>query len=440
MALRQLPAWRSVFIKSASSSELRILVDAGFCSSQVRTLTRGRLITPSFVLRRVQERNAIVRQFRLQTDVAMMLTNRLIETEAKDKNFVYSPVSIHLALPVLAAGAKGKTLDQLLSFLKLESKANWRRLSFVSWKVDVLLKDGAGRGPKLAVANGVWIDESLELNEKFDRLVNNFFKTSVKQVDFQNKHVEVINEVNSWACEETNGLIKDILPDVGSVNHFTRLISTNAICFSGEWVHKFDPSATKFHPFHLLNGSAVRAPFMTNNRQFYNIAKFDEFKVLELPFIKGTATDDRQFSMYIFLPDANDGLPALAEKFYSDSGFLEEHIPWNYEVKLDKFLIPKFKMSFGFGAKKVLKDLGLVSLFEAGSKGLTEMVNLPPGEDDGLYVSEIFHKSLIEVNEHGTEAAAAAVMLLQRLILQVPTTVSPQGQLTLWLIILFCLS
>ncbi|KAL9666275.1 hypothetical protein QQ045_000601 [Rhodiola kirilowii] len=305
----------------------------------------------------------------------MMLTNRLIETEAKDKNFVYSPVSIHLALTVLAAGAKGKTLDQFLSFLKLESKANWGRLPFVSWKVNVLLKDGSGRGPKLTVANGVWIDESLELNEKFDRVVNVFFKTSVKQVDFQNKHVEVIN-----------GHVKK------------QMASSKTFFLTGEWGHKFDPSATKFHPFHLLNGSAVRAPFMTNNRQFYNIAKFDEFKVLELPFIKGT--DERQFSMYIFLPDANDGLPALAEKFYSDSGnFLDEHIPRN-EVKLGKFLIPKFKMSFGFGAKKVLKDLGLVSLFEAGSKGLTEMVNnLPPGEDDGLYVSEIFHKSFIEVNE-----------------------------------------
>ncbi|CAM8983448.1 unnamed protein product [Rhodiola kirilowii] len=338
MALRQLLAWRSVFIKSASSSELRILVDAqqGFRSSQVQIQTRRRPITPLSVLRHVQERNAIVRQFRLQTDVAMMLTNRLIETEvAKDKNFVYSPVSIHLALTVLTAGAKGKTLDQLLSFLKLESKANWGRLPFVSWKVNVLLKDGSGRGPKLAVANGVWIDESLELNEKFDRVVNVFLKAYVKQVDFQNKHVEVINEVNSWACQETNGLIKDILPDVGSVNHFTRLILTNAVCFSGEWVHKFDPSATKFHPFHLLNNngsaSSVRAPFMTNNRKYYNIAKFDEFKVLELPFIKGE--DKREFSMYIFLPDANDGLPALAEKFYSESGFLDEYIPRNSEIR-----------------------------------------------------------------------------------------------------------
>uniref|UniRef100_A0A7N0REG8 Serpin domain-containing protein n=1 Tax=Kalanchoe fedtschenkoi TaxID=63787 RepID=A0A7N0REG8_KALFE len=102
-----------------------------------------------------------------QTDVALTLTNRLIATEATSKNLVYSPVSIHVVLSLIAAGTKGQTLDQLLSFLK--SKSSDDLGTFVSHLVDVLLADGAGNGgPKLAVANGVWVDASLKLKAKFE--------------------------------------------------------------------------------------------------------------------------------------------------------------------------------------------------------------------------------------------------------------------------------
>uniref|UniRef100_A0A7N0ZQB7 Serpin domain-containing protein n=1 Tax=Kalanchoe fedtschenkoi TaxID=63787 RepID=A0A7N0ZQB7_KALFE len=131
------------------------------------------------------------------------------------------------------------------------------------------------------------------------------------------------------------------------------------------------------------------------------VSQYEGFKVLGLPYKQGE--DKRQFSMYIFLPDAKDGLPALTEKLGSGSGLLDKHIP-RCKVAVRQLLIPKFKISFGFEASKVLKGLGLVSPF-TGPEGLTEMVDSPSGQD--LYVSSIFHKSFIEVNEEGTEAAAA---------------------------------
>ncbi|CAM8938461.1 unnamed protein product [Rhodiola kirilowii] len=346
-----------------------------------------------------------------QTDVALKLTNHLIATEAKEKNLVYSPVSIHVVLSLIAAGSKGQTLDQLLSFL--QSKSTDDLGTFVSQLVDVLLADGAGSGgPKLAFANGVWVDGSLKFKEKFEQLVNGVYKAAAKQVDFQNKHVEVTSEVNSWADEKTSGLIKDILPP-GSVDHTTRLILTNAIYFKGSWTEKFDASATKDCDFHLLTSSTVKAPFMTSKKKQL-VAEFDEFKVLGLPYMQGE--DKRQFSMYIFLPNAIDGLHALAEKLVSGSGFLDKHIP-RRKVELTQFLIPKFKISFGFEASKALKGLGLVSPF-TGPEGLTEMVEPPSGQD--LYVSSIFHKSFIEVNEEGTEAAAATAAVISLRSLSVP--------------------
>ncbi|KAF5178382.1 Serpin-zx [Thalictrum thalictroides] len=216
------------------------------------------------------------------------------------------------------------------------------------------------------------------------------------------KAVEVTSEVNSWAENETSGLIKEILPS-GSVDSSTRLIFANALYFKGAWNEKFDASHTKDHDFHLLDGTSVQVPFMTSKEKQY-LSEYDGFKVLGLPYKQGE--DKRRFSMYFILPDAKDGLQALVEKVDSP-GFLDSHIPLQ-AVPVGEFRIPKFKISFGFEAAEVLKGLGLVSPF---SGGLSEMVDSPAGQN--LYVSSIFHKSFIEVNEEGTEAAAASAGVIK---------------------------
>lgn len=125
-------------------------------------------------------------------------------------------------------------------------------------------------------------------------------------------------------------------------------------------------------------------------------------KVLKLPYQQGG--DKRQFSMYILLPDAKDGIWSLAEKLSSEPEFLEKHIPMQ-KVGVGQFKVPKFKISFGFEASKLLKGLGLQLPFSAQAD-LSELVDSPEGQN--LSVSSIFHKSFVEVNEEGTEAAAAS--------------------------------
>jgi len=213
------------------------------------------------------------------------------------------------------------------------------------------------------------------------------------------KAAEVASEVNSWAEKETSGLIKEVLPP-GSVDNATRLIFANALYFKGTWSDKFDASQTKEDDFHLLNGSPLKVPYMTSKKKQF-IGAFDGFKVLRLPYKQGE--DKRSFSMYFYLPDAKDGLPALVEKISSQSGFLDQHHP-HHRVEVGDFKLPRFKISFGFEASNVLKGLGVELPFSGG--GLTEMVDSPVAQN--LYVSSIFHKSFIEVNEEGTEAAAAS--------------------------------
>lgn len=214
------------------------------------------------------------------------------------------------------------------------------------------------------------------------------------------KAAEVTSEANSWAEKETNGLIKEVLPP-GAVDATTRLIFANALYFKGAWNEKFDASITKDYEFHLLNGSTVQVPFMTSKKKQF-ISTFDDFKVLRLSYQQGG--DKRSFSMYIFLPDAKDGLQGLIDKVGSDSAFLDHHLPI-VPVPVGEFRIPRFKISFGFEASGVLKEMGVLLPFTKG--GLTEMTDSPVGQN--LYVSSIFHKSFIELNEEGTEAAAASV-------------------------------
>ncbi|XP_044511296.1 serpin-ZX-like isoform X1 [Mangifera indica] len=338
-----------------------------------------------------------------QTGVAFSLTKHLFSTEAKDSNLVFSPLSIHVVLSLIAAGSKGHTLDQLLSFLN--SKSNDQLNSFSSELVAVVFADGSSSGgPSLAFANGVWIDKSLSFKDSFKEVVDNVYKAASNQVDFQTKAAEVTKEVNLWAEKETNGLIKEVLPP-GSVDSTSRLIFANALYFKGAWNEHFDSSKTKDHDFHLLNGNSVHVPFMTSKKKQF-VEAFDGFKVLGLPYKQGG--DKRRFSMYFFLPDAKDGLPALVEKAASDSGFLDRYLP-HQKVEVGDFRIPRFKISFGFEASKVLKGLGLVLPF-SGSEGFPEMVDSPVGQD--LYVSSIYQKAFIEVNEEGTEAAAASAAIV----------------------------
>ncbi|KAL3617802.1 hypothetical protein CASFOL_038123 [Castilleja foliolosa] len=328
-----------------------------------------------------------------QTDDSMSLAKHVISTEAKDDgNVVFSPLSIQVVLGLIAAGSTG---DKLLHYLKAESVQDLR--SQASQLVTQLFADGAPLGgPRLSFANGVWVDKSLKFKPVYKQIVKSDFRSALKRVDFQSKADNVRQEVNTWAEKTTSGLIKDLLPP-GSVDSSTRLILANAVYFKGAWNQKFDPSLTKDHKFYLLNRSAVEVPFMTSKMK-QHIRSFDDFKVLSLPYEQGD--DKRRFAMHFFLPNAKDGLPALVEKVSSTSGFIEEHLPYR-RVRVGDFRIPKFKINFGFEASEALIGHGLVPSFLC-----SEMV------DSTVGVNAIYHKSFIEVNEEGTEAAAATAAVV----------------------------
>ncbi|KAG6409000.1 hypothetical protein SASPL_132028 [Salvia splendens] len=305
----------------------------------------------------------------------------------------------------------GSARSQILIYLKSESAEHLS--SFYSQIATMIFDEGCAGGPILSTKNGLWFDQSLTLKPAFRDIVQNSYEAVAQRVDFQHQGEKARKEVNSWCEKTTNGLINEILPR-NSVSDLTRLVFANAVYFKGTWGNKFDANLTRDADFHLLNGSSIRAPFMTNWDKQY-VGFFDGFKVLKLPYRHGSG-DTRRFSMCIYLPDARDGLPSLVERVCSEPGFVDRHLPHG-KVNLDEFRIPKFKMGFEFEASRVLKELGVVGVFERG--GVSEMVEESPDGEE-LWADKIHHKAIVEVNEEGTEAAAVTGLFIGGSCMQRP--------------------
>ncbi|KAH7516758.1 hypothetical protein FEM48_Zijuj10G0168800 [Ziziphus jujuba var. spinosa] len=346
-------------------------------------------------------------------DFSLRLTNQILEKEAsKGSNFVASPLSLHVMLSLIAAGSKGQTLQQLLHFLGSTSVGDLNLLSLRIINLASPAENLAAGGPLLSFVNGAWLDQRFSLKSSFEEIARSSYRAELKSAE------EVVKEVNSWAEAATKGLIKDLLP-AGSLDSDTALVLANALYFKGAWDQQFDTSSTQLREFHLLNGqTTVQVPFMTTGRNTRHLYRsFDGYKVLQIPY-QTSQDHSRKFSMYFFLPVEKDGLHNLIKKNIKlNPGFLNQQFNLRLEDDLSDFWIPKFKFSFQLEASKSMKEMGLTLPFQAGE--LTEMVDSPNG--NRLFVSDIFHKSHIEVNEEGTEAAAVTATTFVNCCLGIPT-------------------
>ncbi|XVE72278.1 hypothetical protein DITRI_Ditri11bG0026600 [Diplodiscus trichospermus] len=387
------------------------------------------------------------------TNFCLLLANQILQKNAaKGSNIVISPFSFHLLLSLIAIGSKGRTLEQLFHYLGTTSLMDLNSLSclMIALASPAHGSNSFPKGdPDLSFVNGAWVREGLKLKPSFQEIVEGVYNAIAKEVDFVNKNLiefeflltyfvadnylivmslnntkgeEVVAEVNAWAETATRGLIKNLLTEeaLKSFNEDTALILANALYFKGTWAQLFDTSKTENRVFHLLNGQTVRVSFLTSvgfERYFYR--SFDGYEILKLPYRNSQST--RKFAMYFFLPDARDGLKKLVRMLKSNPEYFNKPIDLVKE-KISDFWIPRFKFSFEFEASEAMKELGLNLPFDRDLAQITEMVDSP----FGLFVRKMFHKSFIEVNEEGTEAAAstAAILEMQQLRYPIPSFVA----------------
>lgn len=344
---------------------------------------------------------------------ALRLSKELAERESNE-NVAFSPLSVYAALGLAAAGARGTTLDELLALLGAASRDELAGLmrAMADHALPAAAADGAA-DPVVTFACGVWCQKDLELKPAFRQAAAQSYKAEARAVDFVSKAEDAREEINGWVAEATRKLIPSVLPP-RSVHADTRLVLASAVYFNGKWKKQdaFRKSRTKDRRFHRLDGTAVRVPFMSAEPQAEHfVACHDGFKVLKLPYMSAAAA--ARYSMCVFLPDARDGLRGLVDSMAAGgAGYLFGRLPrWREEVR--KLRLPRFKLSFSCRMKDALTSLGLREAFGSGADfgDMVEEKKAKAAKEDsggaGLWVEEVFHKAVVEVDEEGTVAAAS---------------------------------
>ncbi|XP_003603796.2 serpin-Z4 [Medicago truncatula] len=325
---------------------------------------------------------------------------------------VFSPFSLEMIFGIISAGTSGDTQLELLRFLGLRSMKDL--VDLVKIRSDLLKHFSPDHsalhldGPVFSFTNGLWVPKSLPLKSSFKDTLTTMFNAAVSDLHTYNRGVEVIEEVNSWVTRKTNGIIKGILQPM-SITNETQLLFINTVCFKGEWENPFPTCLTALHDFTLSDGSSVRnIPFMVSDETQY-IKSFDlfGFKTLSLAYKKGNGDDKHyQFYLDIFLPNPGFDLPTMLQSMAANNFDLIMSRLVQDKVRVGEFRIPKFKiLSRLDDTLDVLKERGVSKAFE---KGALKDILQHDAAGNKLLVSNIFHKSFIEVNERETVAASVS--------------------------------
>ncbi len=314
--------------------------------------------------------------------------------EKEDGNLLFSPYSISTALAMTYAGARGETQDEMAKVLHFALPQRLLHPAFAAIIED--LNDEKRKGYKLAVANRLWGQKGYSFRPNFLNTTRKYYGAELAQVDFAKAAEKARQTINKWVEEQTQDKIKDLIPE-GVLDSLTRLVLTNAIYFKGDWETQFDKKATREADFTATPDKKVKVPMMHQVAPF-KYADLPSLQVLEMPY----AGDD--LSMVVLLPKKTDGLGDLEKSL--DAKSLQEWTGGVRKRKVSVFL-PKFKMTCKFRLKPVLASMGMPLAFDAGRADFSGMT----GSKD-LYISAVIHKAFVDVNEEGTEAAAATAVVM----------------------------
>jgi len=306
--------------------------------------------------------------------------------ENENGNLVYSPYSIHTAMTMVLIGSPGNstTYTELARALGIQESTiiglNYRNLydNYKNLDKNVLIE----------LAYKAYVDEGFVIKQTYKDHLKQFFRAELETLEFNNAQ-NATDEINEYISEATKGLITDVV-NPSSFDPLTRMVLVNAIYFKGDWAQKFDQARTKPMEFTVETGKTITYPHGMNLRAELGHTKVKGHTVVALPYT------NPNFEMLLILPkdhirnvDINDlDLVNINKKLFERQVMLT---------------VPRFKMEFETSLTDTLKDLGVEELFDADAD-LSDISN------ESLYVSQISHKAVIEVNEKGSEAAAVTVV------------------------------
>lgn len=315
------------------------------------------------------------------------------------KSTFFSPYSIETALAMTSGGARGETLAEMEKTLHLPKDPH------AMFGQMILQLDGKAaskpRGYELTTANAIWAMKGFPWRKEFVELASKNYGAGLVETDFS-KPEEARTRINTWVEKETKDRIKELIP-LGVLDALTRMVLTNAIYFKGTWQHTFDKKMTNDAPFIRADNSTATVPMMSQKARF-NYGKQTlgdqsglEVQVLELPY------SGKELSMLVYLPQKDRGIDQMVTRL--NEGAFSDPILTPSEVKV---FLPRFKVEAEYSLKPALMKLGMKKAFaDADFQGLHS-------SDEKLRITHVLHKAFVEVNEEGTEAAAATAVVVGR--------------------------
>ncbi|XP_047415324.1 serpin B6 isoform X1 [Sciurus carolinensis] len=324
--------------------------------------------------------------------------------EDSSKNVFFSPISISSALAMVFMGAKGSTAVQMAQVLSL-NKSSSSGGGDVHQGFQSLLTEVNKTGTQylLRTANRLFGEKSYDFLSSFKDSCHKFYQAEMEQLDFVNAAEESRKHINTWVAKKTEDKIPELL-SAGSLSANTNLVLVNAIYFKGNWDQQFDKKLTEERPFKVSKNEEKPVQMMFKKSTFKMTYIGQIFtKILVLPYVS------EELNMIIMLPDEHIDLKTVEKELT-----YEKYTEWTRPDKMDEeeveVFLPRFKLEENYDLEEVLCSLGMTDAFEQARADFSGM-----SSQGNLYLSKVVHKSFVEVNEEGTEAAAAtgAVLMMR---------------------------
>ncbi len=307
--------------------------------------------------------------------------------QAKDSgaNLFFSPLSIAFALTMTYNGAAGETQQALSQALYLDSQslAETNRASAMLMKSFV----SSDARIELNLANSLWARQGVTFKADFLARNRQFFGAEIASLNFNSPRAKAT--INNWVSGKTKGRIPSIIDQIDAQQV---LFLINAIYFKGQWQKRFDKALTHDEPFYLLSGAQQQVPLMSQSGS-YQYFQGDKFQALCLPYGNGST------SLYLFLPEQNSSLPGFLSGLSYE---VWEQWMTRFQETPGEVKIPRFKLDYEVNLNETLKALGMEVAFTEGKADFSRMRH-----QRDLFISEVRHKAVIDLNEQGTTAAAA---------------------------------
>lgn len=327
---------------------------------------------------------------------AFNLYQQILQQDS-EKNVFISPSSIAMALDMLYNGASGATQQEMAQALELldmtPEEVNRANLALQE------ALENADSQVQLTIANSLWSRKGFPFKRQFLETNQKYYDAEVTELDFAAPGA--VGTINNWVSDNTKGKIKRI---IDSLRPDDLMFLINAIYFKGNWQQQFDPANTSEQTFYLADGSTKQHALMSRRGE-YAYYENDSFQAVSLPYGEG------RLSMYIFLPRSQSNLAAFQEQLTTQNW--EEWLKF-FSRRSGVVELPRFKLEYEVGLNEALMALGMESMFNPSQADFSAM------SDGKVVVDAVKHKTFVEVNEEGTEAAAVTSVGIRMTSLEPP--------------------